>query len=210
MEKRKLFIVHSSHYIEQVDVLFEDNKPHPVAYYSEDINDWCRVDESEHFFETDKEAHTYVEERQAYLRAKLLEIKEVLKEYDELCSDASEAVGVDLDDILSGHNYDPTYLRSRKELYENLFEMFASFTRKRMVNIGAHSFPFDDVKLIKWYQVDDESCAELTLADGQKFMTSGEAEYTFVRCVFGYNNSDKIYIRKTKKEGETQDKEARR
>ena len=194
MEKRKLFVVHSSHYIEQVDVLFEDNKPRPVAYYSEDINDWCRVDESEHFFETDKEAHTYVEERQAYLRAKLLEIKEVL----------------DVDDMLSGHNYDPTYLRSRKELYENLFEMFASFTRKRMVNIGAHSFPFDDVKLIKWYQVDDESCAELTLADGQKFMTSGEAEYTFVRCVFGYNNSDKIYIRKTKKEGETQDKEARR
>ena len=207
MEKRKLFMVHESHLIEQVDVLLEDNKPRPVAYYSSTIDDWCRVDK-EHFFETDKEAQTYVEERQAYLRAKLLEIKEVLYEYDMLGSESINAIGIDLDEILGDHSYDPTYIRGRKEFYEKLFDMFACFTRKHMVNIGAQSFPFDDVKLIKWYQVDDEYCAELTLAGGQKFMTTNEAEYKFVCCVFGYNNSEKIYIRKTKKEGETQNKEA--
>ena len=208
MEKKKLFVVYSSHYIEPVDVLFEDSKLRPVAFYSSEIKEWHNADDSHHFFETEDEAKKYVEERQQLIHDKLLEFKAILDEYDMIGEDETTDVlaQISLKDILQHHTV--MYSTASAKYYEKIHDLFSSFMRSNMVNINAYSFPASDVKLIKWHEVDGESRAQLFLKGGESVMTHNKEEYAFVCIVFGYNQSGRAFVSSTKKEGETQNKEA--
>lgn len=188
IEKRSMYLVESSHFVEPITALYDTEMKKVVTfqYLKRENEYWYVVSEFAHCFNTAEEAHKYVEEHQAYLRSKFPEVLNFIREMEEVDQknfdfDKSEYLGEYSDET------DGYYEREYKFLHK-VFDLLKGVIRNQTLCLNAESINIDKVDRVIW---NDLMRATIILYDGHEVTTCNAEECTAVQIVWGRNYSRK-------------------
>lgn len=182
IEQRTMFVVESSHNVNEILAMYDTEKKEVVCYY--DDPEWFPRYDDERYFFTKQQADDYVANRQAQLRAKFPEVKAFIEEVqktnkDIFCHDDEEYMGIYSPEERSRTTkWYKSYRRERQKA-----QIYLNIIKTGYLTINDTSFKMDDILRVKWYS----DKVELVLKDDDTIVCINveTSEYDIIEELFG-------------------------
>ena len=197
---KKMWMVTPDLRKKHVDVLYDKDNGNISNYCSNDDNDFYSLYEGLLFYESEKEADKYIQERLNYLMGKDKEVLDLIAEMYLITTDNKKLncqfkTVKDVYKWCDDHSNERTYLRKQVENYKNVISRLCHALKSGYLNIDAYTFQVEDVTLIKWLscEKDGKKEVEITLSNGKTIDVTNETELDIIRYVYGENSSGYVY-----------------
>ena len=189
IEKKKMFMVWTLEIGELPPVLAIVDNGKVIGYFHEGDSELNEPRRCEHFFDTEKEANEYIQER---INALTEDKKKVTDVFSEICSymedgyDENKDSPIRLDDFLPfgiRNHYEEIGERKNRKTIEALLKC----VRTRCVEVSGCSVALDNIGHIEW---GDRGCQKTTiyLLNGERISIEDHDEVQLFRQIFDHED----------------------
>ncbi len=182
-----------------VDVLYDKDSGNISNYCDNEDNDFYDSYKGLCYYESEKEADDYIEERLNYLIEKDEEIMDLIEEM-YFIKKGNDDIKYNFKATTESWKWnldrsEEKALQRKIKRSEDVISRLSHALKSGYLNVGANIFRVEDVKLIKWMSriKDDKKEVEITLSNGNTINVTNETELDIIRYVYGENSSGLVY-----------------
>ena len=188
IEKKKMFMVWTLEIDALPPVVAIVDNGRVLGYYHQGDSELNQPHRCEHFFDTEKEANGYIQQRIDALREDKKKVTEVLSEiYSYMdCYDESEDSPIKLEDFLPPgvcNHYEEIGERKNRKTIKTLLKCI----RTRCIEVSGCSVALDNIGHIEW---GDRGCQKtiIFLLNGERISVEDYDEVQLLRQIFDHED----------------------